>query len=207
MDFDLLESIGTEANYLESTNRFTNQYRRAKVIQAFRIAFMTEIYTAAKTISDLKNERSVWTSIGMQLDRIGEITDIERPLVYGVPMEDNRYRQLILGQIGVHTSNGDFPSLLRAFSLLVSNEEGENSSTNIFIVGKGGLIFEFRGTLEPNLRHLVSQRLQQMLKAGSRVASFVLLPESEEETFRFSSATQNFGPGFGGQFSEEILDD
>jgi hypothetical protein len=99
----------------ESLKRLITQFRNKPRIEGMITAFSDQIQSLEDTLYDLGvTGRSVFTAVGQQLDRIGEIVDQERPLNFS----DEIYRIILLAKIGLNVSQGEIEAVIGVYGLI-----------------------------------------------------------------------------------------
>jgi hypothetical protein len=96
--------------------RLVTQYQESPNIQKLLTAFIEQVQTIEDSLEDMNTARYIDDAIGQQLDNLGQIVGITRP----PGASDAVYRNLILGQIKINTSQGQPEQVIQLFLLLTS---------------------------------------------------------------------------------------
>lgn len=183
--------------YLEQTNRMAPQYKNFEVIQAFRKAFLSELFNISKVLNDLESKRGLTSAEGSQIDRNGKTLGIKRP----EGTNDSIYRVFTQAQAGVNSSQADYQSIKDSLTLLFTTDTTKEPSVEIYSL-KNAISCEFNSDTPENLYPVILSRLLKLVRACVHIASLVKV---SNESFRFSSLDKSYSPGFNlGHFSEEI---
>ena len=98
----------------KSIERLLQQYKDKPVIKALIESFVEQVQFIEDALTDLNDNRSINTAIGVQLDRLGDILGIDRN---GLSDEDYRARLKI--KIVQNISNGEPDRLINVYSFLL----------------------------------------------------------------------------------------
>ncbi len=107
-----ITKITTHVN--DARKRLLEQYKNKPHVEGTLEAINNQVQEIENTGWDLKENRSLDTATGVQLDGIGEIVNLERP----TGMSDTEYRIRLKAQIQILISNGEPETIIRIFQLL-----------------------------------------------------------------------------------------
>lgn len=165
----------------KGVSRLAYQFKTSEKLIDFLEAFLSEFDELAVSAEDLLTLRYLDTAEGVQLDGIGEIVGIERP----VGFTDEQYFYLLKVKILVNSTNQTNDDYMELVSFVFDGYDiqyilAENLSPTFVITGTLSPEAQFAATLLPNT-------------LGIRV-SFVSVPDPAE-TFSFSSDPTGKGWG------------
>lgn len=125
------------------------QFRGKANIEALMEVIAAELQEVNDFYEQLRNERDVYTSVGKQLDGVGDIavmTRMEAGVLSGNPIpfdviDDETYRQYLIFKILKNTNNCTYPDIIKAFRMfwkypLYYREDPEEPATMIFDTGE-----------------------------------------------------------------------
>jgi hypothetical protein len=177
--------------------RVIQQYKEKQNLLAIIEAITNQIQDIEDALYQLLNGRLIDNAVGIQLDRIGTIVVLTRPIGLG----DNFYRALLYAKIGQNTSQGETEKVLNVFRLAT-----QSNTVNFQDCGLAGhILMGSGGPLSPQIIDLVRELTQGSSGAGIRVDEIGYFDETDAFAFAGSGGTaKGFGddtnPATGGQF-------
>lgn len=125
------------------------QFRDQPNIEALVDVIARQLQDVYSFYEQLRTERDIRTSVGKQLDGIGDIVDLSRKeagLLAGDPIpieviEDDQYRKFLIYKILKNTTHTTYPDIIKAFKMfwdrpLYYTEDPEQPATMIFDTGE-----------------------------------------------------------------------
>lgn len=176
-------------------DKVRQQYKGKDKIKSVLDAVVKEIQTLEDVFIDLRDQRSIYDSVGAQLDIWGKILNQPRN-----GLEDNEYRLVLLGQVAVNISKGTPEDMINVFKLFTNPDYislNEIYPAKIQLTSVGGAPI---GSVED-----IKKALRRAAPAGVGIDLFTT---SIGNPFVFASDPDPNGrgfedldnPGFGGYF-------
>lgn len=100
----------------QALDRLANQFQGKPLIEGLITAFTNQFQDLEQVLCDMLDFRSVLTSVGVQLDKIGQVVGEKR-----AGRDDDNYRQGIIAQIGINTSDGTPNDTFFVFNLITGS--------------------------------------------------------------------------------------
>lgn len=126
---------------MDSLDLLLSQYSSSEDLKKLIKIFIEEIQELNNPINTLLNNRSIFTSIGIQLDKIGELLGEPR---FG--RDDDSYRNALLFRIFLNTAPATPETILRAAKFITNSTQTfywDNYPASYQIFVNGLKIFEF----------------------------------------------------------------
>lgn len=137
----------------KALGRLVFQFRNSSKLRAFGTAFLDEFEELYISEQQLLTERYLDTSVGVQLDGIGAIVGLERPIGYA----DDLYRYLIRVKILINSTDMTADNFLELIAFVFENSSAVieyqltvNLSPNFIITGTLSDEEKIAVTLLPN---------------------------------------------------------
>lgn len=182
-------------NYLQQTQALLmQQYKGPTRFNAVLAALVAQVQELETVLFDVNSGRTVFGSIGEQLDELGSLFNVFRN-----GLTDDEYRLFILGAIAEDNSDTTIPTILNVVLLLFRPQRALIFETfpaeievDLYVIG-----------LQENLWPLVYPMIQASLGGGIKLGSVVT--GDLDTPFRFSDAnTGAVIPGTSLGFSDAL---
>lgn len=147
----------------DALKRILEQYKTAPGLKSIMNSYNRQVQIIEDLFADLRTVRSIYESVGKQLDLIGLILGVKRPNGVG----DNLFRVILYGQAAAIGSQGEPESVIEAYRAMtfatnVRIEEDFPAKINIFS----------DGTLTSEMIPYVGKYLRKCLPAGVLLGTF-----------------------------------
>lgn len=163
--------------------RLLQQYKGSTNLRAILSAFVGQVQELEDVLNDLPDTRSIDTATGASLDKIGGTVGMPRPL----GTDDDVYRVLILGRIGLNISQGETERVIGMYSLFTQSDAvqmQEYQPASISLMSDGAIV--------PGVEDMLGEFLEAVTAAGVAVLYFGL--HDPTNPFVFAGG---IGGGFG----------
>jgi hypothetical protein len=145
---------------VDAIKRLLEQYKSKPLIKGTLDANTAQIQELEDTIYGMLTNRSIYEAVGKQLDKIGQILGLSRP----GGMDDDTYRGLLLGKIGVNTSQGQPEAVISFYKIYT-----QANYVHLQEPFPAGVILMSDTEVVPSLVETLWQFLQIVVAAGIRV--------------------------------------
>jgi hypothetical protein len=176
----------------QALNRLLQQYKGKPRIAALFTALVNQIQDLEDAVYSLNEGRSVYGSVGEQLDLLGTLVGIRRN-----GLSDDQYRLFILGKIGENTSDTTSDKIAAIYGILLGGAIVQEQ--DLYPAGVGLLA---GGDIDESLWQTVWSMVQLSLGAGIRLEFLGLY--NPENPFSFDEDGDGFGDALdldaGGEF-------
>jgi hypothetical protein len=175
-------------NHIEAAKkRLLEQYKGKARMEGLIHALVTPIQPIEDSFFQLLNDRYLETSVGFQLDRLGDIVGIARD-----GLNDDQYRLRIKARIFVNVSNGEPETLILVYKLL--------TLSNLVILEElfpaaVGLMCDGPDIPDPEDVQFIADLMEAASLAGVRVDFLGVFDEANP--FAFDGVVLPLGDGFG----------
>lgn len=165
------------SHYNEALARLLQQYKDQPNIAKFIGIYATQVQELEQIIHDMFTNRMLNDSVGIQLDRLGEIVGVARQ-----GFADNEYRVLILVKIGQNSSQGtpeDVINIVKLLPLTVPSERVHYQN-----LGTASIMVYTAAEIPPEDVTFIYDNIQEVVAAGVRIDHFASY--SPDDAFAFS---------------------
>lgn len=163
--------------------RLLQQYKGSTNLRAIVSAFVEQVQELEDVLNTVPATRSLDTATGASLDALGELVGMPRPL----GTDDDVYRVLIFGRIGLNISQGETERVIALYSLFTASDRvqmQEYQPASISLMSDGAVV--------PGVEDMLGEFLEAVTAAGVAVLYFGL--HDPTNAFVFAGGT---GGGFG----------
>jgi hypothetical protein len=180
--------------------RFMQQYKGRPRFAAYVSALVDQIQDLENAYFDLDFGRSVYGSVGVQLDLLGTLVGISRN---GLP--DSEYILFILGKIGEDTSDTTIDKVAAVYGILLNSPITQEQ--DLYPAGVG---LATGSDIDQSLVQIVWEMVQNSLGAGIRLEFLEVFDPVDAFAFAGSAGTalgfgDDLNPLTGGKFGR-LLD-
>ncbi len=172
---------------IAAKKRLLEQYKGKARMEALIEALVTPVQPLEDAFFQLLEERYLETSVGFQLDRLGDIVGISRD-----GLNDDQYRLRIRARIFVNVSNGEPETLILVYKLL--------TLSNLVILEElfpaaAGLMCDGPDIPDPEDVQFIADLMEAAALAGVRIDFLGVFDEANP--FAFDGTVLPLGDGFG----------
>lgn len=180
----------------DALDRLLEQYKGKTYMEGVISTFGQQAQLYEDAAFDLIEGQEVYQAVGIQLDLLGTIVDIPRN-----GLSDDAYRLLILGKIGVNSSDATADKVSQVLAVIMNAALSQEQ--DLYPAGVG---LSASGELPEELINLVWELVQASLGAGIRLEFLSCFDEDEAFAFDGPAGTglgfdDLTDPGLGGMFA------
>lgn len=183
--------------------RVLTQYKDRTLFAGLLSSPIEQIQDLEDNLGEFELKRSVYGSVGVQLDLLGTIVDIARN-----GLDDDHYRLLILGKIGENSSNATMSAIVQIFAILLESNQVQGQD-----LGHASVGLSAAGPVpDVGLIPIIYQLMKGSIAAGVNLDFLSVFDETGAFAFEGGPGTalgfdDLTDPGHGGMLATLLIDD